>query len=102
MAIRNEFFSRREMVAGAGIGLGAGLLARSAPAASADSSAKIWSNDYWAKKGDVSLYMFRKRVGAPKAGQISASRSFPGAWLLGFIARRVSISRFPVTANTPS
>src|ERR1700722_20267265 len=69
MAICNDLFSRRKMVTGAGIGLGAGLLAPSAPAASADSSAKIWSNDYWAKKGDVSLYMFRKRVGAPKAGQ---------------------------------
>jgi alpha-beta hydrolase superfamily lysophospholipase len=69
MAIRNDLFSRRKMVTGAGIGLGAGLLAPTAPAASADSSGKIWSNDYWAKKGDVSLYMFRKRVGAPRAGQ---------------------------------
>ena len=69
MAIRNESFSRRQMVARAGIGLGAGLLTRSAPAASAEPPSKIWSNNYWAKKGDVSLYMFRKRAGAPKAGQ---------------------------------
>lgn len=75
MDIPNESLSRRKIVASAGIGLGSGLfagLARaqgSAAKASADSAAKIWSNDYWAKKGDVSLYMFRKRVGAPKAGQ---------------------------------
>ena len=25
--------------------------------------AGIWSKEYWAKKGDVSLYMFRKRMG---------------------------------------
>ena len=29
----------------------------------------IWSNEYWAKKGEVSLYMFRKRLGAPKPGE---------------------------------
>jgi hypothetical protein len=69
MAISNESFSRRKLVTGVGIGLSAGLLDGYASAASADSSPKIWSNDYWAKKGDVSLYMFRKRVGAPKAGQ---------------------------------
>ena len=30
---------------------------------------KIWSNEYWAQKGDVKLYMFRKRLGAPQAGK---------------------------------
>jgi pimeloyl-ACP methyl ester carboxylesterase len=30
---------------------------------------KIWSNEYWAKKGDVKLYMFRKRIGAPQPGK---------------------------------
>jgi len=75
MAIGNESVSRRKIVASAGVGLGSGLFAGlalaqdAAPKASVDSSSKIWSNDYWAKKGDVSLYMFRKRVGAPKAGQ---------------------------------
>jgi alpha-beta hydrolase superfamily lysophospholipase len=45
---------------------------RQAPAmATSDKSGKgkIWSNEYWAQKGDVKLYMFRKRVGAPKAGK---------------------------------
>jgi pimeloyl-ACP methyl ester carboxylesterase len=32
-------------------------------------SEKIWSSEYWAQKGDVKLYMFRKRVGAPQAGK---------------------------------
>jgi pimeloyl-ACP methyl ester carboxylesterase len=30
---------------------------------------KMWSQEYWTKKGDVKLYMFRKRVGAPVAGE---------------------------------
>lgn len=29
---------------------------------------KIWSNEYWAQRGDVRLYMFRKRAGAPLPG----------------------------------
>jgi alpha-beta hydrolase superfamily lysophospholipase len=69
MAIGNESPSRRKIVIGAGIGLGAGLLAELAPAAPAAPPAKISSSDYWAKKGDVSLYMFRKRAAALHAGQ---------------------------------
>ena len=76
MSSKDLRLSRRNVVAGAGIGLGSGLLAGFAPAAQAQNSkdrpastGKIWSNEYWAKKGDVSLNMFRKRVGAPKAGQ---------------------------------
>jgi pimeloyl-ACP methyl ester carboxylesterase len=29
---------------------------------------EIWKKEYWAKKGDVSLFMFRKRKGAPQTG----------------------------------
>jgi pimeloyl-ACP methyl ester carboxylesterase len=29
---------------------------------------KIWSNEYWAQKGDVKLWMYRKRMGAPRPG----------------------------------
>jgi len=29
----------------------------------------IWSGEYWAHKGDVQLFMYRKRVGAPVAGE---------------------------------
>lgn len=28
----------------------------------------IWSHDYWAKKGNISLYLFRKRMGEPQLG----------------------------------
>jgi alpha-beta hydrolase superfamily lysophospholipase len=42
---------------------------RSANAAGSSSNEKIWSGEYWAKKGDLALYIFRKRVGAPKPGE---------------------------------
>jgi alpha-beta hydrolase superfamily lysophospholipase len=31
---------------------------------------KLWSNGYWAQKGAVKLYMFRKRSTPPKTGEI--------------------------------
>jgi alpha-beta hydrolase superfamily lysophospholipase len=41
-----------------------------APAAAlAASPAKVWANEYWAQKGTVKLYMFRKRATPPKAGE---------------------------------
>ena len=52
--------SRRGIVAGA-------LLAPAA--ALAQKSAKLWSSEYWAQKGAVKLYMFRKRSAPPKAGE---------------------------------
>ena len=55
--------SRRAVLAGAGLNLGAGLLA--APAA----AAPVWSKEYRVKKGNVSLYVFRKRSHAPKASE---------------------------------
>jgi alpha-beta hydrolase superfamily lysophospholipase len=72
--------SRRAVIAGAGIGLGAGLLPgiaqgepNKAAIKKASTPSKIWSAEYRAKKpgkqGEVSLYMFRKRAGAPKAGE---------------------------------
>jgi alpha-beta hydrolase superfamily lysophospholipase len=71
MAIRNESPTRRRILAGASVGLGSTLLP--SQAAAADVGAKVWSKDYWAKKstkaGDVSLYLFRKRAGAPKVGE---------------------------------
>ncbi len=30
---------------------------------------EIWSKDYWAKKGDVKLNLWRKRIGAPHRGE---------------------------------
>ena len=54
----------------AGIGIGAGLVSGLSPAQaeSAAGGAEVWSQEYWAQKGDVKLYMFRKRREAPKAG----------------------------------
>src|SRR3954463_2269486 len=62
-------FPRRTLIKGAGLGLIAGVLADSGPAHSAGEGGDIWSGEYWAKKGDVPLWMFRKRLGAPKAGE---------------------------------
>jgi pimeloyl-ACP methyl ester carboxylesterase len=70
---------RRDVIKAAGLGLGAGLVsplftanqaeAQASATQSAQANEPIWSSEYWAKKGDVPLWMFRKRVGAPKAGE---------------------------------
>src|SRR3954465_3053178 len=68
----DHWLPRRAIIRGAGLGLVAGglgaLPAREAVAATGDGP-EIWSNEYWAKKGDVPLWMYRKRLGAPKAGE---------------------------------
>jgi pimeloyl-ACP methyl ester carboxylesterase len=69
--------ARRSLIKGAGLGLGAGVVGAfagaTAPSAAAATSegGEIWSSEYWAKKGDIPLWMYRKRVGAPKAGEPS-------------------------------
>jgi alpha-beta hydrolase superfamily lysophospholipase len=77
MIVMNKHrIARRTLIAGAGLGigagLGAGLVAAADPAraetAAPAAAAKIWSHDYWTKKGDVKLYLCRKRVGEPVAG----------------------------------
>jgi pimeloyl-ACP methyl ester carboxylesterase len=71
---RNFLLSAGPAIAGALAlsGTAAETLAK-APAAKTDkpdaANEKIWSNEYWAQKADVKLYMFRKRVGAPQAGK---------------------------------
>jgi alpha-beta hydrolase superfamily lysophospholipase len=66
-------FPRRTVLKGAGLGIGAGLLsALTEPGqtqTTAAATADIWSGEYWAKKGNVSLNLWRKRVGAPKPGE---------------------------------
>src|SRR5262249_38262437 len=50
---------------------GASLVGGAAPAHADTAKAgsdKIWSSEYWANKGDVKLFMFRKRLGAPRKG----------------------------------
>lgn len=69
--------ARRDVLKTASLGLGAGLMSSVAsahaegvtPAAAAASGGEIWSSEYWAQKGNVKLNLWRKRVGAPKAGE---------------------------------
>jgi alpha-beta hydrolase superfamily lysophospholipase len=58
--------ARRTIIAGAGVGLAASLIGES----SSQSPAKpdIQASEYWANKGSVKLYLYRKRV-APKPGE---------------------------------
>jgi len=81
--------ARRAILMGAGLGVGAGLVSAftaqaqtSAAGAAQAGDGAIWSAEYWAKKGDVALNLWRKRVGAPKAGRAAASAAIPGPRLL--------------------
>jgi alpha-beta hydrolase superfamily lysophospholipase len=58
MASNNRTPSRRALLAGAGICLGSRLLA---------AEPKLISSEYWVQKGRVPLYIFRKRMEAPKS-----------------------------------
>ena len=60
---------RRTLLKSAGLGIGAYVLSSLQTAASAAANEEIWSAEYWANKGPVKLNLWRKRVGAPKAGQ---------------------------------
>jgi alpha-beta hydrolase superfamily lysophospholipase len=64
--------ARRTVLMSAGLGIGAGLVSSVATAqaegTAAAAGAEIWSHEYWAQKGGVKLNLWRKRVGAPKAG----------------------------------
>src|SRR6202521_5857117 len=81
MALTKGHPSRRSFLLGAAPAIAGGLaLSRAAAEAFAQptggqteksgaANEKIWSKEYWAQKGEVKLYMFRKRVGAPQAGK---------------------------------
>jgi pimeloyl-ACP methyl ester carboxylesterase len=71
-------FARRTILQGASLGVGAGLVSGIASSAQAQTTGAgapqaidgpVWSAEYWAKKGDVRLNLWRKRVGAPKPGE---------------------------------
>ena len=66
---------RRAVIRSAGLGLVAAGLSNALPAHAAAAAtvdgADIWSSEYWARKGDVPLWMYRKRLGAPKPGEPS-------------------------------
>jgi alpha-beta hydrolase superfamily lysophospholipase len=62
--------SRRTVIQAAGAGLLTQLATSETNAQGGTKAAgDFWSADYWANKGDVKLAMYRKRVGAPKAGE---------------------------------
>jgi alpha-beta hydrolase superfamily lysophospholipase len=65
--------SRRALLVGAGAGLGAlaadGAATPLLPQAGQPASGQPWSAEYAARKGDVTLAIYRKRIGAPKAGE---------------------------------
>ena len=66
--------ARRTVLMTAGAGLGASLVSNLAQAegatAAAAGEAAIWSQEYWANKNGVKLNLWRKRVGAPKPGEV--------------------------------
>jgi alpha-beta hydrolase superfamily lysophospholipase len=63
--------TRRAVFEAASVGIGAGLLTPAAALAQnvAVGAAEVWSAEYTAKKGDVSLATYRKRAGEPKPGE---------------------------------
>lgn len=65
--------SRRALLLSAGVGLGAVTVdgARKPLLAQADRprADELWSAEYVARKGDVSLALYRKRIGLPQAGE---------------------------------
>jgi alpha-beta hydrolase superfamily lysophospholipase len=73
MSDTNRGMARRTILKTAGIGIGAGLLSGIAPVRAQDAAAaatgEIWSSEYWAQKGNTRLNLWRKRLGAPKAGE---------------------------------
>ena len=60
--------ARRTVLMSAGLGIGAGLVSNVAAQAQSAAGGEIWSQEYWVQKGNVKLNLWRKRVGAPKAG----------------------------------
>ncbi|WP_027522760.1 alpha/beta hydrolase [Bradyrhizobium sp. Ec3.3] len=71
MAKPDHLLPRRRLIKGAGASIVGAALTNALPAAAADQPSDIWSSEYWAKKGDVPLWMYRKRLGAPKADEVA-------------------------------
>src|SRR5262249_3407645 len=62
---------RRTIIGAAAAGVGAGLVATVGGARRAQGTAAgdIWGGEYTATKDSVSLYLYRKRLGAPRPGE---------------------------------
>ena len=82
----HHMLARRTVLQGASLGVGAGLMSGLTAAAQAQTTGTgvaqaedgpIWSAEYWAKKGDVSLNLWRKRVAAPKPQGIPHQSFYP-------------------------
>ena len=71
MTASDRILPRRTVLKTAGLGVGVGLLSGVSTPTHAAADSDIWSAEYWAKKGDVPLHIFRKRLGAPKPGESS-------------------------------
>lgn len=69
MTESDRVLPRRAVLKTAGLGVGAGLFSGVSAPAQAAATSDIWSAEYWAKKGDVPLCIFRKRLGAPRPGE---------------------------------
>jgi alpha-beta hydrolase superfamily lysophospholipase len=75
--------ARRDLLVAAGAGLATGLLAdATAQAETAHAGPEFWTAEYVAKKGDVSLQMYRKRIGAPAAGEAAKEAAKPVFFLV--------------------
>ncbi len=63
--------ARRDLVKAAGAGLATAVFtaAGAQGPAAAQAGGDFWSAEYTAKKGDVSLAIYRKRIGAPATGE---------------------------------
>jgi alpha-beta hydrolase superfamily lysophospholipase len=63
--------SRRNIIKAAGIGASVALapMMSTVSQAATPASEEIWSKEYSTKKGDVPLWLFRKRAGAPRPGE---------------------------------
>src|SRR6266446_172796 len=69
-----QALARRTILKGASLGVGAGLASALTAQAQRTGAGEgrdgvIWSAEYWAKKGDVALNLWRKRVSTPKTGE---------------------------------
>ena len=69
MANLDRPLARRAVIKAAGLGALAGGLAGARPVQAETVDGEIWSSEYWARKGDVPLWIYRKRLGAPKPGE---------------------------------
>src|ERR1700687_5059440 len=78
MTITSNRSSRRGFLLGsapavagglAAFGLAGRAFAEQGQGTAVPEKGKVWSKEYWAQKGEVKLWMFRKRAGAPQSGK---------------------------------